>query len=58
MQWCLYRLRVRWRMWRNSAADLNRRVEIENVLLAAAKSGKGLDAEQCRELGLQLGSIA
>lgn len=56
MPWWLYRLRVRWRMWRNTADMLNRRVDVENVLLRAAKSGKGLDAEQCLALGLRLGT--
>ena len=54
MSW-LYRLRVRWRMWRNTASDLNRRVDVENKLLAAHKSGNGIDAEQCRELAYKLG---
>lgn len=55
LPWPLYRLAVRYRMWRNSGAELNKRVEAENVLLAAAKSGKGLSAEQCRELAFKLG---
>lgn len=55
--WSLYRLRVRYRIWRNSAAELNKRVDVENVLLRAAKSGAGLSAEQCRDLGLKLGSL-
>lgn len=53
--WWLYRLRVRWRMWRNTSHWLNRRVEVENALLAAHKSGNGIGAEQCRELAYKLG---
>ena len=36
---------------------LNRRTEVENELMAAAKDGYGLNAEQCRKLALKLGSI-
>ncbi len=54
MPWPFYRLAVRWRMWRNSGPTLNARVEVENALLRAAKSGKGLDAEQCRTLATKL----
>jgi hypothetical protein len=55
MPWPLYRLCVRYRMWRNSGPDLNNRVSVEGVLLAAAKSGTGLNAEQCRALAYKLG---
>lgn len=34
---------------------LNRRVEVENALFAAAK-GDGLNAERCRELAIKLGT--
>jgi hypothetical protein len=34
---------------------LNRRVEVENALLSAAKDGYGLNAERCRELAYKLG---
>ncbi|HYC01578.1 MAG TPA: hypothetical protein VEC57_20775 [Candidatus Limnocylindrales bacterium] len=53
--WWLYRLIVRWRSWRNMGALLNRRVEVENALLDAYKTGKGIDAEQCRLLAYKLG---
>jgi hypothetical protein len=55
MPWWLYRLRVRWRMWRNTASDLNRRVEVENRLLEYAKAGHHMAPETCRELALKLG---
>lgn len=58
LPWPTYRVLVRYRMWRNSASELNRRVDVENALLRAAKSGAGLTPEQCRELGMRLGSIA
>jgi enoyl-CoA hydratase/carnithine racemase len=38
------------------ASMLNRRTNVENALYRAAK-GEGLTPEQCRELGLKLGSI-
>jgi hypothetical protein len=53
--WWLYRLRVRWRMWRNSGPDLNRRVEVESALLTASKTKAGLSPERCRELAYKLG---
>ena len=50
-----YRLRVRWRMWRNSGPDLNRRTEVENVLLKVASGKRGpLTPAECRELALKL----
>jgi hypothetical protein len=58
LPWPLYRLKVRWRMWRNSGAELNKRVAVENVLLSAAKDGYGLNAEQCRALAYRLGATA
>lgn len=52
-----YRLRVRWRMWRSSGADLKRRVEVENVLLAvAAEKRELLTGEECRALAYKLGA--
>lgn len=54
--WWLYRLRVRWRMWRNTGSDLNRRVEVENVLLSVASGKRGpLSKDECRELAFTLG---
>lgn len=35
---------------------LNRRVTVENKLLSAAKSGRGLSADGCRELAVMLGT--
>lgn len=55
MPWWLYRLRVRWRMWRNSAADLNRRAEVGAALIAGARSGRGVTPEQCAQLARKLG---
>ncbi len=54
--WFLYRLRVRWRMLRNSGPDLNRRVEVEQILLDVA-DGKApaLSRQECRELACKLG---
>jgi hypothetical protein len=57
MPWWLYRLALRWRSWRNSGAELNKRVAVENVLLAAAKDVHGLSAEQCRALAYKLGTL-
>lgn len=56
LPWPLYRLAVRYRMWRNSAADLNRRTEVEQALIAGAKSGNGVDADACRALARKLGT--
>lgn len=39
----------------NHAKSLNRRVEVENALFAAAKTGEGLTADRCRELAIRLG---
>ena len=55
MPWWLYRLLVRWRMWRNSASDLNRRTEVEQALIAGAKTGYGISAKRCDELAAKLG---
>lgn len=53
--WWLYRLIVRYRMWRNTGACLNRRVEVENTLLEYAKNGQWMTPDQCRELAYKLG---
>lgn len=55
MPWHI-RLFYRWRMWRNSADELNRRVEVENVLLNVA-SGKRpmLTKDECKKLAYKLG---
>jgi phage terminase small subunit len=47
--WCLYRLRVRYRMWRNSGPMLNRHSEAVNQLRKAAKRF-GLSPGKCSEL--------
>jgi hypothetical protein len=52
------RWRARWRIYRNTNDILNRRVEVENKLMAAAKDGHGLNAEQCRELAYKLGVLS
>lgn len=55
MQW-LYRMQARWRVFRNSGDQLNRRVEVENILLSVY-SGKRpmLTQDECRELAYKLG---
>jgi hypothetical protein len=55
MNW-LDRLRARWRIVRDHGDELNRRVEVENVLLAVA-SGKreALTRDECRSLAYRLG---
>lgn len=49
------RWRARWRFFANSGDALNRRLAVDNELLAAAKSGSGIDPERCRELAYKLG---
>lgn len=51
-----WRLRHRWRMWRSTGDDLNRRVDVERVLLNAAAGRRPLpDAAECRRLAYKLG---
>ncbi len=47
--WWLYRLKVRWRMWRNSGPDLNRRTAAINELRKAGKRF-GLSPGRCLEI--------
>lgn len=52
----LNRLRARWRLIRNHGDHLNRRVAVENELLAIAAGQKPLpDSEKCRQLAYKLG---
>lgn len=54
---CLGRLRARWRLIRSHGSELNRRVEVENVLLSVAAGKRGpLSPDECRVLGLKLGT--
>lgn len=52
----LYRMQARWRIVRHHGDELNRRVEVENVLLNVA-SGKRpmLSKDECRQLAYRLG---
>jgi hypothetical protein len=55
MQW-LHRMRARWRLIRNSGDMLNRRVEVENVLLSVAKGKRPpLTPDECKALACKLG---
>ena len=56
MPWWLYRFFVRYKMWKNSASDLNRRSEVEAALINGAKTGAGVSAEQCALLATKLGT--
>lgn len=52
----IYRLRARWRIIRNSGDMLNRRVEVEQVLLDVARGKRGpLSPEECKALAYKLG---
>lgn len=52
----LIRLRARWRIVINHGDELNRRVEIENVLLkVAAGKRPALSQDECRQLAYRLG---
>ena len=47
---------LRWMSWRDTADELNRRVEVENRLLMAASGKQPLpDADECRRLAYKLG---
>jgi hypothetical protein len=55
MNW-LHRLRARLRIIRNHGDELNRRVEVENVLLAVAKEKRPLlTPDECKALAYKLG---
>jgi hypothetical protein len=50
------RMRARWRIIRNHGDELNRRVTVENVLLAVAAGKRPmLTQEECRQLAYKLG---
>lgn len=52
----LGRLRARWRIIRNSGDMLNRRVEVEQVLLDVARSKRPrLTRDECKTLAYKLG---
>jgi hypothetical protein len=52
----LIRLRARWRILRSHGHHLNRRAEVETVLLNVAKGKrKALTQTECFELALKLG---
>lgn len=56
LDWWLYRWRLRLRLIRRSGEELNRRVEVENVLLAVAGGKRPtLSPEECRQLAYKLG---
>lgn len=56
LRWALIRLKYRWLIVRDSGAELNRRVAVEQILLDCATGKRPLpDAAQCRELALRLG---
>lgn len=53
----LMRLRYRWLFIRNHGAELNRRVDVENVLARVGAGKRGpLSADECRVLALKLGT--
>lgn len=55
MQW-LHRLRARWRLIVNHGDELNRRVAVENVLLAVAAEKRPLLSQaECKALAYKLG---
>ncbi len=50
------RWRARWRILRDHGKHLNRRVEVENVLISVAQEKRGLlSPDECRELAKKLG---
>lgn len=50
------RLKARWRILRHHGDELNRRVEVENVLLAVAAGKRPmLTKEECKALAYKLG---
>jgi hypothetical protein len=54
--WWMYRIYLRYRLIRDSADQLNRRVEVENVLLAVASGKRAtLTPEECKQLAYKLG---
>jgi hypothetical protein len=49
-------MRARWRIIRHHGDELNRRVEVENVLLSVAKEKRPpLTPEECLKLAYKLG---
>ena len=55
MNWW-HRLRYRWYLLRDHGKELNRRVEVENVLLAVWRGKRDmLTQEECKELAYKLG---
>lgn len=55
-QQMLMRLQARWRIIRNSGSELNRRVEVESVLLSVAAGKRDLlSKDECRQLAYKLG---
>lgn len=56
MRQLIGRLRARWRIVRHHGDELNRRVDVENVLLAVAKGKRPpLSPEECLALAYKLG---
>lgn len=56
LDWFAYRWRLRIRLIRRSGEELNKRVEVENVLLAVAAGKRpALTPEECRALAYKLG---
>ena len=52
----IHRLRARWRLIRNSGDMLNRRVEVEQILLDVAREKRPmLTQDECRKLAYRLG---
>lgn len=53
----MMRLRARWRLIRSHGQELNRRVDVENVLARVGAGKRGpLTADECRVLALKLGT--
>lgn len=50
------RWRARWRIFRNHGKALNRRVDVENVLISVAQGKRDLlTREECQQLANKLG---
>jgi hypothetical protein len=56
LDWFAYRWRLRIRLVWRSGEELNKRVEVENVLLAVAAGKRpALNPDECRRLAFKLG---
>jgi len=52
----LIRLKWRWKTWRHTSGDLNRRVDVERVLWDVASGRRSpIESDEARKLALKLG---